>query len=338
MNEAALEELIRAHLDADFPSAVCEVFSREGKLWRKSFGPVGEDTWFDFASVSKLFTAAMLFAVMKERGLGSGALLAPLLPAEKLGPVTQKRLSGVTLSQVLTHTSGIVPWFPFYTDGRDFYTVLERVLAETPPQEGVAYSDLNFMLLGEVVVHLSGLSLREALEKYVKEPLGIRELSYGPIDPALAAPTCYGNQIEQEMCAERGLSFQAWRPDGTEIRGEANDGNGHYFWHGAAGHAGVFGTSAALAALGRHYLITSAPLLLEAMETNVGGRGLGFDKDDPYLSGCGHSGFTGTSLWFSREKGIGAVLLTNRLYFEDGRRPLLTQFRRDFHNCLLMGG
>lgn len=334
VDEAELDEIVRAHLGRDFPSAVCLVFDRGGTRYRRAFGGADADNWFDLASVSKLFTFTILFAVMGEGGLTPEDRLLPLLPADRLGPVTAARLTDVTLEQLLTHTSGIVPWFPFYTDGRDFYTVLERVLSETPAQAGTAYSDLNFMLLGEVVSCLSGLSLPQALERYIKEPLGIRDLAYGPIDPALAVPSSLGNQIEREMCAERGLSFGGFRPDGPALRGEANDGNCFYFFGGAAGHAGVFGTADALATLGRFYLNTKHPLLRRAMETDVGERGLGFDRGNPYRPGCGHSGFTGTSLWLSPARDVGAVLLTNRLYFSDGRRPLLTDFRRAFHDCL----
>ena len=200
----------------------------------------------------------------------------------------------------------------------------------------MAYSDLNFMLLGLIFTQVTGLSLREGLEHYIKGPLGISDLSYGPVDPGLCAPSCCGNQIEQRMCAERGISFQGWRPNGVPVRGSCNDGNAYYYWRGASGHAGAFATSAALVRLCQFYMTTQKPIFLRAMAENVCGRGLGFDKSAVFPDGCGHSGFTGTSLWLSREHHIGAVILTNKYFRSQGEPPgTSNEFRRDVHYALL---
>ena len=202
-----------------YPSAVCQVFDETHTLYRGAFGDVTEDTWFDLASVSKIICTTMLLATMDEGRLAPEDRVLDRLPAGLPGPVTLRRLADVTILQLMTHTSGIVPWYPFYADGRDFYTVLEHVLSTTPVEHGMAYSDLNFMLLGLIFSHVTGLTLQEGLEHYIKEPMSISELSYGPVAPGLCAPSCYGNQIEQRMCAERGLHFQGWRPDGAVVRG-----------------------------------------------------------------------------------------------------------------------
>ena len=236
----------------------------------------------------------------------------------------------------MTHTSGIVPWYPFYADGRDFYTVLEHVLSTTPVETGMAYSDLNFMLLGLIFTHVTGLTLREGLERYVKGPLGITEMAYGPVDPALCAPTCYGNQIEQRMCAERNITFDGWRPNGVAVQGACNDGNAYYYWNGASGHAGVFATAEALTRLCQFFLTTDRPMFRRAMETDICGRGLGFERGVNYPDGCGHTGFTGTSLWVSRTHDLGAVILTNKFYRPEGEPPgNSNEFRRAVHYALL---
>ena len=74
------------------------------------------------------------------------------------------------------------------------------------------------------------------------------------------------------------------------------------------------------------------------MERVICGRGLGFDRSDVYPEGCGHSGFTGTSIWFSRSHGIGAVILTNK-YFRPEGEPAgnSNDFRRAVHYALLEG-
>ena len=318
-----------------YPSAVCQIFDREKTLYHKAFGDASPGTWYDLASVSKIICTTMLLSVMEEGRLSPEDPALDHLPVEKLGPVTRKRLRDVTVARLMTHTSGIVPWYPFYADGREFYTVLEHVLATSAMEEGMAYSDLNFMLLGKIFSHITGFALREGLERYIKKGIGISEIAYGPVEPSLCAPSCYGNQIEKRMCAERGISFDGWRPDGVEVRGTCNDGNAYYYWNGASGHAGTFGSSRALTELCQFYMNTDKPAFCHAMEVDICGRGLGFDKSDVYPEGCGHSGFTGTSIWFSRRYNIGAVILTNKYYRPEGCSLNSNEFRRAVHYALL---
>lgn len=318
-----------------YPSAVCQIFDGQKTLYHKSFGDVTPETWFDLASVSKIICTTMVLFAMEEGKLTPEDLVLDHLPPEKPGPVTRQRLANVTIRQLMTHTSGIVPWYPFYADGRDFYTVLEHVLSSTPVETGMAYSDLNFMLMGLIFTHVTGLTLREGLERYIR-PIAGQEIAYGPVEPALCAPSCYGNQIEQEMCAERGITFGGWRPNGVEVRGFCNDGNAYYYWNGASGHAGVFATSNALTRLCQFYLTTDRPCFLRAMEETICERGLGFDKGPTFPDGCGHSGFTGTSIWISREHNLGAVILTNKFYRMEGEPPgNSNEFRRAVHYALL---
>ena len=319
-----------------YPSAVCQVFDRTGTLYHRAFGDVAQGTWFDLASVSNLICTTLILSAMGEGRLSLEDPVLSRLPAGAPGPVTRARLRDVTVAQLLTHTSGLVPWYPFYTDGRNFFAVLDYVLSTTQPEKGMAYSDLNFMLLGLIFSYVTDPTLRDGPERYIQRPLGIRDMAYGPVNPGLCAPSCYGSQIERRMCAERGLSFGGWRPDGVAVRGTCSDGNAYYYWHGVSGHAGVFSTSEALAQLGRAYLNTQRPLFCQAMEMNVQGRGLGFDKSDVFPDGCGHTGVTGTSLWVSRAQGIGAVILTNRLYRPQGDPPGdPDEFRRAVHYALL---
>lgn len=317
-----------------YPDAVCHVFNEKETLHVSEIGRAKDKQYFDLASVSKIICTTMILTLVDEGKLTFNTKICELLP--NLGEVSRERLKAVTIRMLMTHTSGIVPWYPFYADGRDFYVVLEHVLSTTPKEVGMAYSDLNFMLLGVIFQQVTGLTLREGLERYFREKLGIRDIAYGPIDPVLAAPSCYGNQIEQRMCAERGLSFDGWRPNGTEVRGSCNDGNAYYYWHGASGHAGVFAPSSALTKLCQFYLTTELPFFRRAMDTTVSERGLGFDKSDVFPDGCGHSGFTGTSLWISREHQLGAVILTNKYYRTEGEPPgNSNEFRRAVHYGLL---
>ncbi len=317
-----------------YPDAVCHVFNEKETLHVSEIGRAKDNQYFDLASVSKIICTTMILTLVDEGKLTFNTKICELLP--NLGEVSRERLKAVTVRMLMTHTSGIVPWYPFYADGRDFYVVLEHVLSTTPKEVGMAYSDLNFMLLGQIVMKLSGLTLREALKQYVKEPLGISEMFYGPMEPSLCVPSSYGNPIEERMCAERQITFNGWRDKSLPVCGECNDGNAHYYWHGASGHAGIFATAGALQKLCQFYMTTEKPAFLEAMNTSIFERGLGFDRSNVFPDGCGHSGFTGTSIWFSREHHIGAVILTNKFYRIEGEPPgNSNEFRRAVHYALI---
>ena len=144
-----------------YPDAVCHVFNEKDKQY------------FDLASVSKIICTTMILTLVDEGKLTFNTKICELLP--NLGEVSRERLKAVTVRMLMTHTSGIVPWYPFYADGRDFYVVLEHVLSTTPKEVGMAYSDLNFMLLGVIFQQVTGLTLREGLERYFREKLGIRD-------------------------------------------------------------------------------------------------------------------------------------------------------------------
>lgn len=317
-----------------FPDAVCQVFDTRGVCYSRAFGNADTGKWFDLASVSKLICTVMLLLAIEEGYLALEDLVLDQLP--EAGSVTREYLSDITVARLMTHTAGLPAWYPFYANGRPFLTALEHVLADTDriPDKCV-YSDLGFMLLGMIFERTVGISLPEGLERYIKEPLDIRDMAYGPVDAELAMPSSMGNQIEHKMCAERGLSFSKWRPDGVAIRGTCNDGNAFYYFGGVSGHAGIFSTARALSKLGKFLLTTERPIFIRAMEENVCGRGIGFDKSDVFPDGCGHKGFTGTSLWVSRQRGLGAVILTNKFYCCDGTPGDSDEFRRAVHYGLL---
>jgi len=311
-----------------FPSAVLSVYDHRGVRALSAFGDAAPDTWYDLASVTKIVTTTLVLFEIEKGHLSMHSPVLSLLPAEKCGNITKERLSGVTVLDLMTHHSGLIAWYPFYCDGGPFYSVLEHALAASERQTGFVYSDLNFMLMGEIFQFVSGMDLRQGVDRYIHDELGIAEIEYGPIEPSKCAVSSYGNQIEKRMCRERGLSFHGWREDGKPIRGACNDGNAFYYWHGVSGHAGTFGTAAGLSQLGLFYLNCDRPVFLKALDVMRDGRGLGFDRSIIFPDGHGHNGFTGTAIWFSRKHDLGAVLLTNKWAWPDGHAPGATNEAR----------
>lgn len=339
MDLSILDSVVQSYLDRGyFPSCVVSVFDEEKTLYRRAFGrnpmpdgtrqAVNTDTAYDMASCTKLATGTNLMLLMDQGELSLKTPIVDLLPEIKDHARLYERLRTVTVYQLMTHTSGLAAWYPFYTQqGRDFYDVFESFIGSTKVEEGVVYSDMNFMLLGKVLEKLKNKPLK-ACQEDLKNYLAAGRMDYQPLQYENTAPSCYGNDIEQRMVAERGLVFDGWRSDIRPTLG-VNDGNAHYFFHDAAGHAGIIADADAYERLGRLYLTTSSETLKDSLKEHEPGRGIVWQVDaDLYPGGCGHTGFTGTYLWVCEEKKIGVVALTNRLCYPILHSTNTNEFRR----------
>lgn len=317
--------------DGFFPYGEWALFDRAGILEAGATDGRG-GRWFDIASLTKPHTATAVLAIAAGRDMHLDANAAELLGITDC-PLGEK-LKFCTLRRLLTHTARLPAWYPFYADGRGFF----EILSELPSGENrMVYSDIGYMLLREILCKITGLRFEEVIKKYVSEPLEINELCFCPSRSLPLVPSSRDNAVEEKMCRERGVCFDRFRPHFTDVIGEPNDGNAYYYFGGVSGHAGLFATCAAVAALGRFYLSTDDPAFTGAVTPQPGcsGRCLGFHTGGAFPSGCGHTGFTGTSLWIDREAGIGLAMLTNRLYYDHLPTADMNAFRRDVHMTLL---
>lgn len=335
----AVQDLTERYREAGyFPSACVRVFDAQGTLAAVCVGDAREDSLFDAASLTKIATATQALRLISAGKLELKAPLEELFPEIAGNAYLRRRLSGVTLYRLLTHTSTIVDWYPFYSRrGEDFWQVLEYALRHTEPVSGMVYSDINFMLIGILISRIQGKPLDRCLQEDLVEPLGLGSMMYRPGTQYHIIPSSYGNPIEERMCRERNIEFSGFRDKALPLTGETNDGNCHYYFKDVCGLAGIFASAEAYERLCRVYMNTADPLLIEAQQEQPDAptRGLGFQTGVSYPHGCGHTGFTGTGIYFSREYNIGAVSMTNRLFYREENHQATGDFRRALHEIAL---
>lgn len=295
--------------------------------------PMTEDTIFDMASLTKVMVTLPLILILAEEGrLTLADRVQDYLP-EFQGP--QK--DPVTLSHLLTHSGGLVAHREYFKNYFGYSAVLEAAIREPlscTPATRVIYSDLGFMMLGEIIRRASGMSLTDAADRWIFSRLGMADSGYRP-----------SKDLAHRIAATEVIDGQAKvgvvHDDNTEAMG------------GESGHAGLFATAADV---GRYVsewaapsgaLLSPAAMMMSVMPKtdHMGGnRGLGWvlrgDAHDvlgdfwPYTS-ASHTGYTGTSIAFDPHSHDWAVLLTNRVHF--GRQKDIAQLRRRFHNVAIAG-
>ncbi|MER5991775.1 serine hydrolase domain-containing protein [Streptomyces viridosporus] len=273
--------------------------------------PMTVDTPFDLASLTKLFTSVAAVQQIERGTLGIDARVGAYLP-----DFTAAVRHGVTVRQLLTHTSGLRPELPLYACADDAQRL---ALLRAEPPVGVpgtyCYSDLNMLLLQHVLERLTGRTLDTLVRDGITRPLGMTATGFGPCPGAAATE----DQRRPWAKADRGM-----------LRGEVHDENA-WALGGVAGHAGLFSTGRDLAVFCRALLAGGSygparilgPDFVDLLFTPPG---LGFALDQPWFMGelagrgaAGHTGFTGTSLVLDRATDTYLVLLANTVH--PRRRP-----------------
>lgn len=264
--------------------------------------PMAEDTVFDLASVSKLFTSLLAVQQIERGALELEGKVAEYLP--EFGAAGKQ---DITIRQLLTHTSGFRAWIPLY-NAPTHEQKLQLIWNEkpvSPPGTAYLYSDLNLISLQLVLERITGRTLDILLREEITAPLGLTGTRYNP--PAAWKPRIAATEDARKPWSglDRGL-----------VWGEVHDENA-FSLGGVAGHAGVFSTAWDLAVLGRTLLNggsygrtrilrpESVELMFTDFNTAFPGdeHGLGFELYQHWYMGAmatprtaGHTGFTGTSL------------------------------------------
>jgi len=312
-----------------FPGGVLAV-GHEGKLLVHPFGRVSyapkssavkKNTIYDLASLTKpIVTSTGIMMLASRQQIDLDAPISRYLPSFGCAAETNW-MGAITTRHLLLHTSGLPAHREFFKIARNIQGVRKQLFAEklvSPPGAKIEYSDLGFMLLGEMIERLTGKALDDFAREMIFEPLGMQDSCFNPPQKLRAriAPT------------ENDTGYRQRR-----LQGEVHDANA-FAMGGVAGHAGLFSTAGDVAVFAQmmlnggiyaHRRILPRSIVEEfTNRVTVGNsaRALGWDvptgesSSGHYFSmqSYGHNGFTGTSLWIDPRKDLFVILLTNRVH------------------------
>jgi CubicO group peptidase (beta-lactamase class C family) len=352
-----------------FPGAVLLVGREEEVVYERAFGsrslvparsPMQAGTIFDLASLTKpLATSTAIMLLIKGKKLRLDDHVTRFIPT--FGVFGK---SPITVRQLLNHSSGLAAWKPFHEEivkgeksGKINFIasraakshVLEQIHREkllSPPGTQSLYSDLGFMILGEVVEFISGCGLDRFCQDKVFKPLGLRSTSFVDLTQLRTRRI----QPVEEMIAP--TENCPWRK--KVLCGEVHDDNA-YVIGGVAGHAGLFASARDV-----HSLLARLTLCLRGQDDFVpqsllqefltkdetvadSTRALGWDTPSSgksasgsYFSprSVGHLGFTGPSVWWDLEKRCHVILLNNRVH-PTRKNERIKDFRPHIHDLIM---
>lgn len=321
------------------PGAVILIGDAEHVYYRQAFGqraivplpePMTLDTEFDLASLTKVIATTTAVMQLVESGrLHLDAPVAYYWPA-----FAANGKQTVTVRQLLAHTSGLRPDLRTLPHEPGRQAVLRATAAEpllSAPGTNVIYSDLNFIVLGELVQRVTHQSLDAYCRTHIFKPLGMQDTSFLP-NARLAA-----------------LSASTTADASGMRRGRVHDPTASRMG-GVSGHAGLFSTAADLARFAQMLLNDGyatrqrilRPASIAALASvasplaDTPWRGIGWELTPPFVANqdrlppigaIGHTGYTGTGLWVDLVTRQFVVILTNRVHPDDSgdARPLRAQ-------------
>ncbi len=369
---ALLEDGVREGVAPSFAAAVLQ---RGQPVHLSAAGPYGEAAWFDLASLTKPIATGL--CALRLVQLGKVSLEAPV--AHYLPRFARAGKSEIEVQDLLDHTSGLPAWRPFFAQvaadpacapifrgagTKDAFRLARELIAAAvdaerplaPRRTATVYSDVGFFALGRLLEVASGLPLDELFLREVAERLGVRSIGFfdlaaGKPPSVPLVPTGTSRPREPAPGQEAELAAVPRREVG-ERPGEVDDDNA-FACGGVAGHAGLFGTVEAVAALGQAFLeetggagkLASAALALRFANPRPGStRGLAWDRREEGgslgtrlgrgpLGAVGHLGFTGGSLWIDLDRQLVVALLSNRCRLGRGNQKIRA-FRPRFHDAV----
>jgi CubicO group peptidase (beta-lactamase class C family) len=350
-----IDSILQSQVDQDkIPGAVILVKKDTQVVYRHAYGyaqkydfnhillnppeKITVDHLFDIASLTKVIGTTTSLMILADRKLIN--IEDPVCKYIKAFNTPDKK--GITIRNLLTHTAGLYEWYPLYyfaSNKQECYRIIGELPLMFPVGEQRRYSDLGFILLGEIIEIVSGMPLDQFMKQNIFQPLGMKNTVFNPlthIGPAKIAVTSAGNPYEKRMVYDSSLGFKIKGIDPAQwndwrtyvLRGEVNDGNTWYANGGVSGAAGLFSTANDLQKLvdmlinkglvGSQQLISG--MTIETFLTkDKFNNGLGWmmDPANSFMKNApegsfGHTGFTGPSITVIPRNKISIILLINR--------------------------
>ncbi|MGC1390498.1 MAG: serine hydrolase [Bacteroidales bacterium] len=338
----------------EIPGAVIEIKKGNQIIYKHSYGYAQKfdfnhhllnppelmtvNTLFDIASLTKVIGTTTSIMLLVDRGLLK--VEDPVYKYIKAFNTNDKR--EITIRHLLTHTAGLYEWYPLYyraSNKEESYRLIGELPLMFPVGAQRRYSDLGFVLLGEIVEIISGLPLEKFEKQNIFQPLHMKNTTYNPLitgNYKTIAATSHGNPYEKRMVYDSTLGFKIKEIDPAQwngwrtytLRGEVNDGNAWYANGGISGAAGLFSTVDDLQKLVDMLInkgkIGSIQFISEKtiqtfLTKDKFNNGLGWmmDSDNSFMKNgpegtFGHTGFTGTSISVIPKYNISVILLINR--------------------------
>ena len=311
---------------------------------------IAADTVYDLASVTKVVATTAACMILYERGLlkleqplvellPEFAALPQNLGSQILGSQNNDaRRQQITLRMLLAHSSGLPAYLKFFQTAHNKEELLQQALHVpliADPGSRAEYSDIGFILLGQVLEQLSGQPLDKFCQAEIFAKLGLAHTTFNPP----ASQKRFIPPTEDDRTFRHRL-----------IQGEVNDENDSVMG-GVAGHAGCFSTAADVSEFAHCMLLGGTPLVSKPTQELFTRRedfppgtshALGWDTpSQPSQSGkyfssraYGHLGYTGTSLWIDPDRQLSVTLLTNRTW-PDRSPQSIKQVRPAFHDAVV---
>lgn len=295
---------------------------------------VDHDTLFDLASLTKVVaTLPSVLSLVDDGVIHLSQPLVEFFPNFATGDPMKER---VTVFHLLTHTSGLPAHRPYYRTCRASSEVVSAILSEpleAEPGSRVTYSDLGFILLGELVSVVTGQRIDQYVRERIFSPIGMCQTTYLP-DPS------WRHRIAAtEIQDGRGPRVGIVHDENAEAMG------------GVSGHAGLFSRLSDVVRYVQAWLDPNCDVLSNAVRLSAvrcqtrglnGSRGLGWVcRGDSYdhmgdlwpTTAVGHTGFTGTSVAFDPSSRLWFILLTNDVHYGRDRR-MTKRLRPRLHNLV----
>ena len=351
--------------DGVFPGGVLLVDFKGETVHHAAYGcaslsptqtPTTVSTLYDLSSLTKpLATTLAVMLLVQDQHLILDRSICQYLP-----DLNDTGLGQATPRHLLSHSSGLPAWKPYYLECDDegrskpsqmnsldnrqrIYDLIHREALIYPVGGGMVYSDLGFILLTELVESISGQSLAELCLSRMFIPISTADTFF--ITPT--GPVCPTPQKVRVYAATEGDS---WR--GRVLSGEVHDENA-YVLGGIAGHAGLFSTASDVLTIVREYVaaVKEKGCILRADLARLcvtrqdyvsdSTRALGWDTPSRASSSgrhfsdrsFGHLGFTGTSIWVDPTIDLIVVLLTNRVHPSRDNNQI-KEFRPRLHDLI----